>query len=181
MSIICLVLLCVIVVFMLVPVDGEGNNSYLHCSTVLYDLRGEVLADATLAACAAIMPPSASMPVSYFPDYNGTLVVTNQLSLNNIINVDEGEWHFYQFPHHLITSCLFPAVDSVMEIDFFYRQRWIDPRWIMPDEFWAGLDPRLSNTGMEIFPLFTGENREDPLPVWVPGQHPELYSSFSCM
>lgn len=62
------------------------------------------------------------------------------------------------------------AVASVMELDFYYRQSWVDPRWVMTDEFWAGADPRLPNTGMDIFPMYMGEHRDDPLSVWVPGE-----------
>jgi hypothetical protein len=57
-----------------------------------------------------------------------------------------------------------------MEIDFYYRQSWEDPRWVMLPEFWALMDPRLANTGMDIYNMFSGEHREDPLSVWVPGE-----------
>jgi hypothetical protein len=60
-----------------------------------------------------------------------------------------------------------------MELDFYCRQSWIDPRWIMAPAFWAGVDSRLANTGMEIYPLYAGEHREDPMPVWVPGERSE--------
>ena len=61
----------------------------LHCSQLVLDSEGHLYAEATLTACAAAMS-APSMPVSYNSRYSGNLTVSNQLSLNNIININEG-------------------------------------------------------------------------------------------
>ena len=44
--------------------------------------------------------------------------------LNNLIEVDE--------------------VNSVISVDFYYRNNWVDPRWIMNESFWDEQRPDLS-------------------------------------
>lgn len=65
---------------------GQGD---LFCTQTVYDAYGHVYLEATLMACVGAMS-APSMPVSYNLKYDGNLTVTNQLSLNNIINVNEG-------------------------------------------------------------------------------------------
>lgn len=65
-------------------------NSDLHCTQTVYAPQGHLYVEATLMACVGAMS-APSMPVSYNQLYDGNLTVTNQLSLNNIINVNEGK------------------------------------------------------------------------------------------
>lgn len=124
-----------------------AEDPHLGCQSIKYDDDGSVRVDATLAQCAAQMS-APSMPVSYNKEFKGNLTVSNQLSLNNIINVNE--------------------VDSVIELDFYYRQSWTDPRWHLNQSFWDGLEYRVQLNGMEIYELYSGDHREDAIPVWVP-------------
>lgn len=67
----------------------QAENSELHCTQTIFDPKGGVYVEATLTACVGLMA-APTMPVSYNILYVGNLTVSNQISLNNIINVNEG-------------------------------------------------------------------------------------------
>ena len=95
-----LFLLVVILVYSGV-VHVHASSQDLYCTQIVYDGFGHVYVEATLAACVAAMS-APLMPVSYNLLYDGNLTVTNQLSLNNIVNVNEG---IFDYKNSVYISC----------------------------------------------------------------------------
>jgi hypothetical protein len=104
MSTLCMMFLCVVSFLYWVPLHAAEDH--LQCTSVVYDPDGHVYVDATLASCVALMS-APSMPVSYESKYKGNLTVTNQLSLNNIINVNEGAASLTVAVYNKADACLF--------------------------------------------------------------------------
>jgi hypothetical protein len=110
--------------------------SYLHG---LVDIRG------TLLNCSANMPSPNSIP-SVYTNASGMYSPTDvsvQIALNELLNVD--------------------STNSKIVLALFFRLTWRDPRWVMPQEFWDGINPQPD--GLNIYDYVHNSNELD---MWLP-------------
>lgn len=121
------------------------------CSEKVYSDLGSLDMQKMLYNCADNIP-GALLPPSYFSisgenasvsDFVSTNVTT-QLAMKNLILVAD--------------------LTSTVQLDFFLRVSWTDPRWNLGD-VWDDINPFLASEGLSIAPYVRSEN---PLNVWLP-------------
>lgn len=138
----------VIAIILTIAVVGGVTNIYPPCATVAFTTAGQLDTGSILYNCSAVIPGNTEPP-STFPNSTGgysPTMVSVQLSLNNLISVDD--------------------IASRLTIDFFYRLKWVDPRWNLPTEMWDYINPHVLNSdGLSIYGYVYAQNE---LEVWKP-------------
>lgn len=122
------------------------TSTYRPCVEMMYLASGEVDVEAMLYNCTANIPGSLTIP-SYYKN-NGVYAPLNvgmQLVVNNLMSIED--------------------VNSEVTLDFWFRNAWVDPRLIFPDEFWGNLNPVAKLEGLDITQYVVSSNQ---LMIWLP-------------
>lgn len=123
-------------------------RGYLYsCNEIIFNDYGQFSVQETLQACSDSMRDPL-LPISYDPHFEDLLNVSCQISLSNLVALDE--------------------VESTVSLDFFMRQSWNDPRWIMNASFWQHLHPKVKFAGLEIHHIASADPGDDKTTIWLP-------------
>jgi hypothetical protein len=131
-----------------VVVTGYLNRGYPECTSMAFTEGNRLDLQTMLYNCSKNIPGNLAIP-SFFPYDNNEyypLNVSIGIVINNFIAVDD--------------------VTTTINMDFWYRNIWTDPRWNLPEEAWQYLNPIALIEGLDITEYFNNQN--NPLQIWVP-------------
>lgn len=125
-----------------------ASYSYPRCTELAFKSNGELDIQTMLYNCSNFIAGNTIPPSAYLST-NGIyepMNVSVQICLNNLISVDD--------------------LNNQLTIDFFFRLRWIDPRWNISTEMWNYLNPKTATSdGLNIIDYVDNQNE---LNIWRP-------------
>lgn len=133
---------------LLLSTHAAASNPYPICTEMAYDSTGRINIQSMLYNCSSFIPSPLDIPSVFLNTSGGysPTTVSIQLSLNNLIHVDD--------------------VGNQITLDFYFRLRWVDPRWTIPAEMWDEINPLAATSdGVDLLGYVSSQAQ---LMVWKP-------------
>lgn len=129
------------------PIVKSQTNQYPYCTDLIFN-KNMIDLESIFYNCSANIEGIMNVP-SLYPNISGgydAMQINVQLALNNLISVDD--------------------ITNEVTMDLYYRIKWIDLRWNIPQEMFNYLNPHTATSdGINIIQYIQSQN---PLSVWKP-------------